>query len=215
MSGASVRTDMKRPAFWLGWCAALAACGGGGAMGDDDGGGDDVPADASGGGDGAGGGDEDRRLYPLEEGRVWSYDVTSTYPSCPGGRRDHRVIGKGTTDGREAFRVSSYCGLTITTSAEGNRVETFYDFGPRGWYRYLDEPVEDGRTWTTTNGSATFTQTYEQLGAYEGHEGCWKITQNVSYTSYWIHCEGVGLVHAEMIDLGGGVIRARLVEQNF
>lgn len=190
-----------------------AACGGGGNG--------EPGVDGAGGGDGGSGGDgggpngPDARLYPLEEGRVWTYDVTSTYPSCPAGRREHRVLSKGTTAGRATFRVASYCGFQSDTSVEGSRVETYFTFGPTGWYRYLDEPVADGHTWTTTNGSATFTQTYDELGTYEGHDRCWKITQNVSYTSYWIHCEGVGLVHAEMIDLGGGVIRAKLVDTSF
>lgn len=192
-------------------CLALAACSGAGD------GGNEGTTDAPGGGSGdaSGSGGTDRRLYPLEEGRVWTYDVTSTYASCPAGRRSMRVLSKGTTDGRETFRVSSYCGAEIETSVDGDRVETYYDWGPRGWYRYLDGTVADNHTWTTTNGSATFTQTYHELGTYDGHDHCWKVVQNVSYTSYWIHCEGVGLVHAEMIDLGGGVIRAKLADTSF
>jgi hypothetical protein len=199
-------------------CVAIAA----GCSGPDGGGGGPGGADAAGdgsggggGGDGMGPGGTDRRLYPISDGRVWTYDVTSTYTSCPAGRRDQRVLGTGTTEGRPTFRVSTYCGHEIHTSAEGDRVETYYNWGPTGWYRYLDEPVADAHTWTTTNGSATFTQTYHHLGTYEGREKCWKVVQNVSYTSYWIHCEGIGLVHSEMIDLGGGVIRARLVSTSF
>ena len=199
-------------------CAAIGAGSIGGCSGTDGGAGEgpDASVDSGGGGgDGAGPGGTDRRLYPVEEGRVWTYDVTSTYASCPGGRRDQRVLDKGTTDGRPTFRVSTYCGFEVHTSIEGSRVESYYDWGPRGWYRYLDEPVADGHTWTTTNGSATFTQTYDELGTYEGRERCWKVVQNVSYTSYWIHCEGIGLVHAEMVDLAGGVIRAKLVSTSF
>jgi hypothetical protein len=195
-------------------CLALAACSGGAS----DGGNGDVP-DAPGGGsagDASGSGGTDRRLYPLEEGRIWTYDVTSTYTSCPAGRRSLRVLSRSTTDGRATFRVAGYCGAVVETSLEGDRVETYYDWGPRGWYRYLDGTVADQHTWTTTNGSATFTQTYHAEGGVAGsHTGCWKVVQNVSYTSYWIHCEGVGLVFAEMIDLGGGVIRAKLVDTNF
>ncbi len=195
-------------------CAAIAAgCGGpDGGAGE---GPDPVVDGGGGGGDGAGSGGIDRRLYPVEVGRVWTYDVTSTYASCPGGRRDQRVLDQGTTDGRPTFRVSTYCGFEVHTSVQGSLVESYYEWGPRGWYRYLDEPVADGHTWTTTNGSATFTQTYEELGAYEGRERCWKVVQNVSYTSYWIHCEGIGLVHAETVDLAGGVIRAKLVSTSF
>ncbi len=195
--------------------AIAAGCSGSGGGAGDGGDGTDTAGDSSGGGDGAGSGGADRRLYPIAEGRIWTYDVTSTYASCPGGRREQRVLGTGTTDGRPTFRVSSYCGFEVQTSVEGDRVESYYDWGPRGWYRYLDEPVADGHTWMTTNGSATFTQTYHALGTYEGRARCWKVVQNVSYTSYWIHCEGIGLVHAETVDLAGGVIRAKLVSTSF
>jgi hypothetical protein len=152
----------------------------------------------------------DDRLYPLAVGRAWTYDVVSTYPSCPGGQREQVVIGTGSIEGRATFRVTGFCGATGETTIEGDRVEDYYDWGPVGWYRSLDEPVTDGHTWTTTNGSATFTQTYDELGAFAGHDDCWKVTQNVSYTSYWIYCRGVGLVKYEIIDLGGGTIRAEL-----
>ena len=69
----------------------------------------------------------------------------------------------------------------------------------------LDEPVEDGHAWTTTNGSATFGMRYEDAG-----NDCWTVVQEVSYTSTWTYCRGVGLVRYEMIDLGGGTIRAEL-----
>jgi hypothetical protein len=81
--------------------------------------------------------------------------------------------------------------------------------------RSLDEPVAAGHTWTTTNGSATFSMTYSNAGTVGGYSDCWKVTQNVSYTSYWIYCRGVGLVRYEMIDLGGGTIRAELRGTSF
>lgn len=193
-------------------CVVLGACSGpGGSMG-----GDDEPGVDAVTGDGPGSGGTDKRLYPLEVGRTWTYDVTSTYPSCPGGQREQRVVSKGTTDGRETYRVASFCGGTeVNVSAAGDRVDSYYDWGPKGWYRMLDEPVADGHVWTTTNGSATFTQTYDQLGDHGGRKNCWKVIQNVTYTSYWIYCEGVGLVFSEMIDLGGGTIRAELRSTSF
>jgi hypothetical protein len=36
------------------------------------------------------------------------------------------------------------------------------------------------------------------------------VVQEVSYTSTWTYCRGVGLTRYEMIDLGGGTIRAVL-----
>jgi hypothetical protein len=166
-------------------------------------------------GDASPGGGDDNGLLPLATGRTWTYDVESTYASCPAGRRDQRVLGTSTTEGRATFDVESFCGPTGRTFVDGDVVEDYYDWGPTGWYRSLDGPIADGHTWTTTNGSATFTQTYEDAGTVAGHSDCWKVIQNVSYTSYWIYCRGVGLVTFEMIDLAGGTIRADLRATSF
>jgi len=176
-----------------------------------------ISPDAHGGGDGSpsdmGSGSDDR-LYPLEVGRTWTYDVTSTYGSCPGGRHDTKVVSAGTTDGRATFEVTSFCGLTGHTFVDGDVVEEYYDWGPTGWMRSLDEPVADGHAWTTTNGSATFGMQYSAT-TVTGYDDCWKVTQQVSYTSYWIYCRGVGLVTYEIIDLAGGTIRAELQSKSF
>jgi hypothetical protein len=161
------------------------------------------------------GGSADDRLYPLAVGRSWTYDVTSTYASCPGGMREIRVLAQTTTEGRPTFEVRGFCGLTGHTHVDGDRVEEYYAWGPTGWMRALDEPVAAGHSWTTTNGSATFSMAYTDAGSVDGHAACWKVTQNVSYTTYWIYCRGVGLVRYEMIDLGGGTIRADLRAKSF
>ncbi len=149
---------------------------------------------------------DDDRLLPLTVDRTWTYDVTSTYQSCPSGVVEQRVIGTETIDGREAFRVRGFCGSEGSTFVDGDTVEDYYDWGPVGWLRQLDEPVEDGHAWTTTNGSATFGMHYERA---EGAD-CWTVVQEVSYTSNWTYCRGIGLTRFEMIDLGGGTIRATL-----
>jgi hypothetical protein len=141
--------------------------------------------------------------------------VTSTYASCPGGQHDQRVTATGTTEGRSTYDVTSFCGLAGPTSVNGDVVEAYFDWGPTGWTRMLDEPVSDGHSWTKTNGSATFNMTYSDAGTVSGYTGCWKVTQDVSYTSYWIYCRGVGLVQYEMIDLAGGTIRADLRAKSF
>jgi hypothetical protein len=190
----------------------VAACGGGGTADDT---GDDTGADAAGddtGEDAA----ADTRLAPLEVGRTWTYDVTSTYPSCPGGAaRVQQVTGTSTVDGRAVYDVVGFCGLAGRTSVDGDVVEDYYDWGPTGWMRALDEPVADGHAWTTTNGSATFDMTYADEGTVGGHADCWRVTQEVTYTTYWIYCRGVGLVHYELVDLAGGTIRAELVDTSF
>lgn len=199
--------NLKLPLMFL----AIAACGGGSGADGVDGA---TEADGHGSGSGSGSGTDDR-LYPLEVGRSWTYDITSTYTSCPSGVHDTRVIASGTTDSRATFQVQGFCGLTGHTNVVGDRVEEYYDWGPTGWMRSLDEPVSAGHTWTTTNGSATFTMTYSDAGTVGSYTSCWKVTQNVSYTTYWIYCRGVGLVRYEMIDLGGGTIRADLKSTSF
>ena len=174
---------------------------------------DNVDASLPGTGDGSPASDD--RLAPLVVGRAWTYDVASTYPSCPAGTREQRVLGTTMIDGRSTFHVAGFCGAAGDTFVDGDLVEDHYDWGPVGWYRALDAPVADGHTWTTTNGSATFTQTYDEIGTFDGHTDCWKVTQNVTYTSYWIYCRGIGLVKYEIIDLGGGTIRATLQSKNF
>ena len=186
--------------------ALLAACGGDpGHIAD----GVDAPA-----GSGSGSGSDDR-LYPLEVGRTWTYDITSTYPSCPAGQHDMQVTASGTTDGRATFDVTGFCGLAAPTSVVGDVVESYFDWGPTGWMRVLDEPVAANHTWTTTNGSATFTMTYSDAGTVAGHDGCWKVTQNVQYTTYWIYCRGVGMVEYDLVDLAGGTIHAELRSKSF
>jgi hypothetical protein len=80
--------------------------------------------------------------------------------------------------------------------------------------RALDTPVTEGKTWQTTNGSATFGMTYAKTSV-AGYGECWKVTQQVSYTTYWIYCRGTGLVRYEMVDLAGGTIRAELTGKSF
>ncbi len=172
--------------------------------------GDDAP-----GPDGGSGSATDDRLYPLEVGRTWSYSVTSTYPSCPAGAKTMRVLSEGTTAGRSTYEVQGFCGLTGHTAVDGDLVEEYYDWGPTGWMRSLDEPVSDGHTWQTTNGSATFGMTYSNAGTTNGHDDCWKVTQQVQYTTYWIYCRGIGLVQYELVDLAGGTIRAELTGTSF
>ena len=153
-------------------------------------------------------------LQPLAVGRTWTYAVTSTYASCPGGTKEMRVLSEGTTAGRPTYEVRGFCGLVGHTNISGDKVEDYYDWGPTGWMRSLDEPVAEGHTWQTTNGSATFGMTYAKT-TVAGRTDCWKVTQQVSYTTYWIYCRGTGLVKYEMIDLAGGTIKAELTGTSF
>jgi len=186
----------------------VAACGGGGMA-------DGVDGHVGGDGQGSGSGSNDERLYPLAVGRSWTYSITSTYALCPAGQQVMTVNGTSTTDGRATYDVTGFCGLAGHTSVMGDVVDEYYDWGPTGWMRSLDEPVAASHTWTTSNGSATFTMTYSDAGSVAGHSNCWKVTQNVSYTTYWIYCRGVGLVEYDLVDLAGGTIHAELESKSF
>ena len=175
------------------------------AVGDDG----SVPVDAGSGGNAAG------SLSPLAVGRTWTYDVTSTYPSCQSGTHDTKVTAASVAGGRQTLTVENYCGSIGYSNVMGDRVEEYYNYGPSGWMRSLDVPVSDGHTWRTTNGSTTFDMAYDHIGTYEGHADCWRVTQQVAYESSWIYCRAVGLVKYEMIDLAGGTIVADLVRTNF
>lgn len=159
----------------------------------------------------------DRRLDPLEIGRTWTYDVKSTYPSCPGGMRTKTVLGAVTVDGKAALEVEGICGYKTAVTQSGNVVESKYQTYP--WMRTLDEPVAEGHTWMTTNGAATFGMKYSSAGQVTTPAGtfkdCWKVTQQVSYTQSWTYCPGVGEVSSTMIDLAGGTITYSLVKKNF
>ena len=175
----------------------------------------DADAGTGPGADAAGPGD-DPRLYPLEVGRRWSYVVTSTYLSCPAdpGREVH-VTGTVVIDGRTTYESTGLCGQVGHTSVDGDVVEDYYDWGPTGWSRLLDEPVADGHSWTTGNGSATYGMRYEQAGAVDGYPDCWRVVQEVAYTSRWTYCRGVGLVRFELVDLAGGTINASLIDRSW
>lgn len=207
-------------------CGDSGADGSGGSDGDDDDG--DGPTTSgpstspSTGTEGSGGSTStgstpDERLYPLEVGRTWTYDVQSTYPSCPSGMRTTEVLGETNVDGKPAFRVVGICGDEVAMTVAGNVVESKYQSYP--WLRLLDEPVEEGHTWTTTNGAAEFGMTYSYVGDVTTPAGtfsdCWRVTQEVSYTQDWTYCPGVGNVASTLVDLGGGSIIYELVSKSF
>ena len=202
--------------------AALAACGDdgagtdgeGGSDSDDDGGNTTTSAGAGGS---TGSGMPDTRLFPAEVGRRWTYDVQSTYPSCPGGSASSEILEMTTVDGKSAYNTTSICGIVTAITVMGDVVESKYGSYP--WFRMLDEPVEDGHTWTTTNGAATFDMHYESIGSVTTPAGtfddCWLVVQDVSYQQDWTYCRGVGPVASTLVDLGGGTIIYELTDKNF
>ncbi|NUO49790.1 MAG: hypothetical protein HOV80_13120 [Polyangiaceae bacterium] len=212
---------------------ALAACGddasgtdgdGGSGSGDDDDGSDTTSSKASGaGGDATGSGGStgsgmvDDRLFPAEVGRIWTYDVQSTYPSCPSGQRTSEILETVTVDGKSAYRTTGICGFETAITVTGDVVESKYESYP--WFRMLDEPVQDGHSWTTTNGAANFDMHYESAGSVTTPAGtfddCWRVVQDVSYQQDWTYCRGVGPVSSTLVDLSGGTIIYELTAKNF
>ena len=224
---------MKTKVIFVLLAASVFACGddgsgsGGSGGSDDDGGTSTTAGNGNGTGtdsttNGTGGSSStgmttDDRLYPIEVGRVWTYDVQSTYPSCPSGSRTTEVVGTTMVDGKMAYETTGICGYSTAITVEGDVVESKYEDYP--WFRMLDEPVEDGHSWTTTNGSATFGMVYEDAGSVTTPAGtfddCWRVVQDVSYQQDWVYCRGVGLVTSTLVDLAGGQIIYELTAKSF
>lgn len=164
-------------------------------------------------------GSRDRRLYPLAIGRTWTYQVQSTYPFCASGERTMAVLDSASVPRGEGFVLRSHCGFESVVLVDGDITESQNTTGSGGWFRMTDEPTLNGHSWDTSNGQASFSMTYEELGRVETPAGafdeCWRVTQNVSYTMQWVYCRGVGMVSTNLVDLGGGYIRAELIDTNF
>ena len=122
-----------------------------------------------------------------------------------------------TVDGKSAYSTTGICGTLTAITVMGDVVESKYEDYP--WFRMLDEPVQDGYTWTTTNGAATFDMYYESVGSVTTPAGtfddCWRVVQDVGYQQDWTYCRGVGPVASTLVDLGGGTIIYELTDKNF
>jgi hypothetical protein len=179
-----------------------------------DGGGNDGASS----GDGSSGGDSggpDTRLLPLAVGRSWTYDVATFGTSiCQAGSFDIIVGPTQQVDGRTAFAVSSFCsgvGSTFET-VNGDEVDVDYQ---TTWLHYLDVPVQDGHTWPYFNTSYTWVSVPTITVPAGTFTGCWKASQNVTYTAYQTFCRGVGMVESYSQDLAGGGWDAKLTKKSF
>ncbi len=188
-----------------------AAAGGDGSSVADSGG----ATDGAGSGDGANGGDD--RLYPVEVGRSWTYQVAAVGAGavCSPGSYSEVITGQESVGGRTAFAVDNWCSAVGTTyaSVDGDLVETWYN---GGWITALDTPVEEGHTWNMTS---AVSYTWHDAGTVTVPAGtfddCWNREQNVSYTAYTIYCRGVGVVRSYSQDLGGNGWDAQLATKSF
>lgn len=151
---------------------------------------------------GNGGASNDDRMYPFEVGRSWTYRVDSDYGSCPTGQTSFNIspnprsTGKIALPCRRPVATSEERTLLITYAPDGDVLDVKLDWNAfRVWMRYLDTPVQDGHTWETTNGSATFDMKYRRLGSVRVAAGkiedCWEVAQQASITQRWVYCRGV------------------------
>lgn len=174
----------------------------------------------SGGGDlGGGGGDlaPDKRIFPLELGRKWTYRVERYgvgYPYCVAGEQDMTVLRSVDVMGRRALEVQGACpGIApVPHIATGDLVETYVN---SKWSAYLDTPVMDGHSWPYHNTSFTWYNTGPTTVPAGTFTDCFRMSQNVAYKYDQIYCRGVGLVQLVLVDLAGGGYKFELTKRNF
>lgn len=160
----------------------------------------------------------DDRLYPLDAGWTWTFDIRSTMAACPSGRRTEEIRGQRVDGGRDVFAVHTACGTDAQYAMDGDAVDTRFDmteygYGLTEWTRLLDAPVEDGHTWETTSNGGALRYRYEavpQITTPAGEfQGCWKTVQLNFYTSEAVYCPGVGRVWSRAV--AGGELEMVLV----
>lgn len=163
------------------------------------------------------GSDPDGRLFPVEAGRVWTYDVSTFggFPVCAPGTHDEAAGDAMVVGGREAFEVTSFCPAAGTSviSVDGDVVDLYYQ---GGWIRTLDTPVEEGHSWTSTGAIQYVWRDEGSVTVPAGQfEDCWRREQVVNYSAYTIFCRGVGAVRHYSMDLAGAGWDAVLTDTSF
>ncbi|MFO0552943.1 MAG: hypothetical protein U0271_31435 [Polyangiaceae bacterium] len=212
--------DDGREAGGAGGETNTSGAGGAGASQAGGAGGDGAGGDSAGGGalGGAGGaGPSDDRIYPLEVGRSWTFEVEelNDYPFCPTGTYAVTVQGASPLDGKEALEVTNVCDLLPFDylAVDGDFVEIR---DQQAWQPMLDVPIEEGHTWSSALGSFTWTA----VGNVEVPAGvftdCWRVEHNVVDPDFVEYCRGVGPVHYYLRDLQtGDGFEALLSSKNF
>ena len=147
-------------------------------------------------------------IDPIALNNSWTYAVTvaGTYPSCTTGTSTSAVTQHGTTGGRDAYLVTSFCpGVgSFWFSAVGDLVSEYID---ASWVTALATPVQEGSTWTngtesfiwhsagTVNiNNQTFTDCYEVDDATTGGGAAYYAVT---------FCRGVGPVKWHLRDASG------------
>lgn len=148
-------------------------------------------------------------LWPLEVGSFWTYNINSTYPKCPSGEKDTRVLGEELISGRKAFKVQSACTEYQPGyfSVDGEIVEAEF---AGTWWRIIDTPIADGHEWQEFRTTAVWTKIDSITVSAGTFTDCWRKSRKVTYTDWTEFCSGVGIVRSHMVDLGGGYIDLEL-----
>lgn len=141
-------------------------------------------------------------LFPMEEGREWTFDVTKfgPYYACNPGRATERVTGTTRIDGQVAA-VFEFCGQGALMSKDRGQVLS-YDSSDRRWFVWLDTPV-DGLRWSEFRVQSEWRELGDYAVSGQVYPNCFEKRRLVPYEHFLVYCEGVGLVHERMIDERG------------
>ncbi len=193
---------------------ATTADGGDGTPPSDGGSGSDAPVSRGDAGT-DGGPAKEAPIDPLAVGNTWTYAVTEvgSYPLCPSGTHDGKVIGSSQRDGKLAYETQSLCARVGTYYYATDGDVVYWD-NASTWVLVLDAPVAEGHTWS--NGVTAYV--WHDVGRVTVTAGtfekCFKA-QDTQGPSYTIFCRGVGPVRWSFRDSLGNGYDAVLTAKNF
>jgi hypothetical protein len=161
----------------------------------------------------------DSRLFPLEQGRTWVYDVEAKGPgSTCRSKQASRTASPTKLDGRSAFALSAICpapGSAVPVySMDGERVLERQGTGT--WVTALDLPPEEDKRWSAGLQTFVWTSANTVVVPAGTFTGCWTRHQvDTTSTVNDTFCPGVGLVSSDVVNLIGDGYAARLHLKNF
>ncbi len=139
-------------------------------------------------------------LYPLAEGRVWTYDVLSG--GCNDPTYATSVVASEMIGGREAFLVttgSAECGMTENHLWQDGQAVDRYDPFNDLWVSLVAEPIEEGATFA--DGELQW-ETVDEITVPAGtFTGCWRAVSAQGGLMATTYCPGVGPVQLTAFEL--------------
>lgn len=170
----------------------------------------------------------DRRLFPAEDLRSWSYDGYQTQNGLTTRvLYSYMILGIITELGHDVYVVtSSFNGKQAsnhTWITSDDDVQQRYGFDPT-WYPILKGPAVDGAAWTY-NYNGTRTSTWHAVPSITVPAGmftdCWRIATMIPASmragdvNDMVMCRGVGVVKVSQRIWNGYVLDYALVAKNF